>query len=202
MTRRDSLNGDAWDGLVLTRWPSRRPAWALAASPYALRLHPDNSTTRDLLTRIDPDWDRPVSRTAGAAASHPARGARTRGDFFESAAVGGWRRFYVNGVSVGVALPGGSLGVPPTRPPTAGWFRLIAGMHANTLRHHTILPPFTARFPPGTRRIRRPGALAGARGVDRAAARARLQRRGVERRVHGRRCGGWWTCCTATPRSR
>ena len=142
VTRRDSLNGDAWDGLVLTRWRRGDRAGALAAGRRALRLHPDNAATRDILSRIDPDWDRPAPRPPGRRPATLRVDARVRGDFFEVPAAGGWRRFYVNGVNMGVALPGKFPSeFPPDSATYAGWFGLIAGMHANTLRLYTILPP-------------------------------------------------------------
>lgn len=142
VTRRDSLNGDAWDGLLLTRWRRGDRAGALAAGRRAIRLHPDNSTTRDLLARIDPDWDRAAELPPRPRPASLRVDARTRGTHFEVPAGPGWRRMYVNGVNMGVALPGRFPSeFPPDSATYAEWFGLIAGMHANTLRLYTILPP-------------------------------------------------------------
>ncbi|HXW97768.1 MAG TPA: hypothetical protein VEI47_09290, partial [Gemmatimonadales bacterium] len=141
VSREDTANGDAWDGLALTRWRRGDRPSALAAARRGIRLNPNNQTTRDLLARLDPDWDR-------SAVVTPTRqlklriDARAHGDYFEIPARDGWRRFYVNGVNMGVALPGKFPSEFPTDSATyAGWFETIAGMHANTLRLYTILPP-------------------------------------------------------------
>ncbi len=138
----DSANGDAWDGLTITRWRQGDRAGALAAGRKALALHPKNDTTRGILAQIDPDWDR-APLQSGTRRAKLRIDARVRGDFFEiPGASGGWRRLYVNGVNMGVALPGKFPSeFPPDSATYAGWFRLIAGMHANTLRLYTILPP-------------------------------------------------------------
>jgi tetratricopeptide (TPR) repeat protein len=142
VTRRDSTNTDAWDGRTLTRWRLGDRAGALAAGRRAIRLNPKNETTRGILAQIDPDWDRQGLRPAARLATLRVD-ARTHGDFFEvPAAGGGWRRFYVNGVNMGVALPGKFPSeFPPDSATYAGWFSILAGMHANTLRLYTILPP-------------------------------------------------------------
>ncbi len=142
VTRSDSGNGDAWDGLTLSRWRRGDRAGALAAGRRAHALHPDNDATRAILAQIDPDWDRQSVRPTRRPASLRVD-ARTRGDFFEVPGPrGSWRRFYVNGVNMGVALPGKFPSeFPPDSATYAGWFATIAGMHANTLRLYTILPP-------------------------------------------------------------
>jgi len=142
VTRAESTNGDAWDGLTLTRWRMGDRAGALAAGRRALALHPKNEITRVILAQIDPDWDRPALQPPARRATLRID-ARVRGDFFEiPGAKGRWQRFYVNGVNMGVALPGKFPSeFPPDSATYAEWFRLIAGMHANTLRLYTILPP-------------------------------------------------------------
>jgi hypothetical protein len=142
VTAADSSNGDAWDGLTLTRWRSGDRAGALAAGRRALALHPKNDATRSILAQIDPDWDRPAIQQPRRRAALRVD-ARVRGDFFEvPGPKGSWRRFYVNGINMGVALPGKFPSeFPPDSATYAGWFGLIAGMHANTLRLYTILPP-------------------------------------------------------------
>jgi len=144
VTRRMSSHGDAWDGLVLVRWRRGDKEGARDAAKRALRLHPDNATTRGILEAIEPDWER---RPAEAPRRRPGAPlmvqARVRGDFFEvPTRDGAWRRFYVNGVNMGVALPGRFPSeFPPDSATYAGWLDTLAGMHANTLRLYTILPP-------------------------------------------------------------
>jgi hypothetical protein len=142
VTGRDSLNADGWDGLTLSRWRLGDRQAALAAAHRAIRLNPKNEATRDILTRLEPDWDRPPVPEPARAATLRID-ARTHGDYFEIPAPGGsWQRFYVNGVNMGVALPGKFPSeFPPDSTTYARWLELIAGMHANTLRLYTILPP-------------------------------------------------------------
>ncbi|HSB54841.1 MAG TPA: hypothetical protein VLD58_10810, partial [Gemmatimonadales bacterium] len=53
----------------------------------------------------------------------------------------GWRRLYVNGVNMGVALPGKFPSEFPLDSATyAGWLDTLAAMHTNTLRLYTVLP--------------------------------------------------------------
>ena len=141
VVRHDSLNGDAWDGLTLSASRRGDRAAAVSAGRRAIRLHPDNATTRSVLSRLDPDWDRPAS-------GRPPRpetlrvDARTQGDAFQVPQDGGWRGFYVNGVNMGVALPGKFPSeFPPDSATYAGWFDMLSAMHANTVRLYTILPP-------------------------------------------------------------
>jgi len=143
VARQDDANGDAWDGLTLTRWRRGDRSGTLEAARRAIRLHPDNETTRGILASLDPDWDRPVVKPGSRKPAALRVDARTRGDFFEiPSAGGGWQRFYLNGVNMGVALPGKyPAEFPPDSSTYAGWFALIAGMHANTLRVYTVLPP-------------------------------------------------------------
>ncbi len=138
----DSLNGDAWDGLTLTTWRRGDPAAALAAGRRAIRLHPDNATTLGILNQLDPDWNRRSDVATWRRGDVVRVDARTRGNFFEVPGPSGWRRFYVNGVNLGVALPGKFPSEFPTDSALyAGWLDTLAAMHANTLRLYTILPP-------------------------------------------------------------
>lgn len=141
VTTRAPANGDAWDGLVLTRWRRGDPAGARAAALTALELHPDNAATKEILARIDPDWNRPpLGRRSRLTRLRVD--ARTRGDYFEVPGLVGWKRFYVNGVNLGVALPGKFPSeFPPDSLTYAGWLDTLSAMHANTLRLYTILPP-------------------------------------------------------------
>jgi hypothetical protein len=106
-----------------------------------MALAPDNAELRSFLERIDPDWNRPAHRPAVRRAALQLV-ARIRGRGFEVASPKGWRPFYLQGVNLGVALPGRY----PSEFPTdsvryAGWLDTLANMHANTLRLYTILPP-------------------------------------------------------------
>lgn len=142
VARRDSANGDAWDGLALARYRRGDPLGALAAARRAILRHPDNAATRGILDALDPGWDRPTARPPSAAA--PLRvDARVRGEFFEvPTRIGAWRKFYVNGVNMGVALPGRYPSqFPPDSVTYAGWLDTLAAMKANSLRVYTILPP-------------------------------------------------------------
>jgi hypothetical protein len=147
ITARDSANADGWDGLTLVRWRRGDRPGTLTAARRAIRLDPKNSTTRDILKQLDPDWERRAagqpSRRAVGPSPHRYVAARTRGDYFEvPSARGAWRRFYVNGVNLGVALPGRyPSDFPPDSSTYAEWLGLIAGMHANTVRVYTVLPP-------------------------------------------------------------
>jgi hypothetical protein len=144
VTELDQGNGDGWDGLAAARWRRGDQAGALAAARRAIAIHPDNAGTREILDRLDPDRDRPP---LGPAIRQPALrvDARTQADYFEVPDGPGaepWRRFYVKGVNLGVALPGKF----PTEFPTdsaryAGWLDTISAMHANVVRVYTILPP-------------------------------------------------------------
>lgn len=142
IARRDSANGDAWDGLALARYRRGDAMGALAAARRAIAHHPDNAATRAILDALDPDWTRATARPPGTRT--PLRvDARVRGDFFEvPGRIAGWRQFYVNGVNMGVALPGKFPAEFPADSATyAGWFDTLASMRANTLRVYTILPP-------------------------------------------------------------
>jgi hypothetical protein len=138
----DSGNADGWDGLTIVRWRQGDARAAVEAGRRALQLNPGDETARAILTQADPDWERPPVPPP----VRPKRlriDARTKGDYFQTpSGGGGWRRFYVSGVNMGVALPGKFPSeFPPDSVTYAGWFDIIAGMHANTLRLYTILPP-------------------------------------------------------------
>ena len=68
--------------------------------------------------------------------------ARTRGERFEIRTPAGWVPFYVQGVNLGLALPGRFPAEFPTDSTLyAGWLDTISAMRANTVRTYTILPP-------------------------------------------------------------
>jgi tetratricopeptide (TPR) repeat protein len=138
---RSASNADAWEGRARSAVRLGDTAAAITAGRRALGLAPKNHELRSLLDRIAPDWDRPASpgrRRPGVLQLV----ARTRGRRFEISTPGGWQPFYIQGVNLGVALPGRH----PSQFPTdsaryAGWLDTLAAMHANTLRVYTILPP-------------------------------------------------------------
>jgi hypothetical protein len=133
--------GDAWIGLTLATWRSGDAAGARQAAARAIQLAPDNPDIRQILSQIDPDWDRPgIPRFERLTALRVD--SRTRAERFEVPAGDSWTPFYVKGVNLGVALPGKYPAEFPTDSATYGtWLERIAGMGANTVRLYTILPP-------------------------------------------------------------
>jgi tetratricopeptide repeat protein len=138
---RSPANADAWEGRARAALRLGDTAEAVSAGQKALALAPKNHDLRALLDRVLPDWD----RTALPVPRRPAElqlVARTQARHFEIATGSGWRPFYVQGVNLGVALPGRYPSQFPTDSATyAGWLDTLAGMHANTVRVYTILPP-------------------------------------------------------------
>ena len=55
----DRRSADAWDGLARALARSGRNAEAAAAAREALAVAPGYAASRELLSRLDPDWDRP-----------------------------------------------------------------------------------------------------------------------------------------------
>jgi hypothetical protein len=138
---RNPDNSDAWEGRARAALRLDDTARAAAAGRRALALVPGNTELRSLLDRIAPDW----RRTAPAKPVRPSTlqlVSRTRGQRFEVSTSEGWRPFYIQGVNLGLALPGRY----PSQFPTdsglyAGWLDTLASMGANTLRVYTVLPP-------------------------------------------------------------
>ena len=151
LTRADSLfrmvveqsprNADAWHGLALTGQRRGDSATTVTAARRALQLNPADSTSRALLDRLTPGWNRPpLVRRRRPATLQVA--ARTRGTRFEIPAGTTWRPFYIKGVNLGAALPGKFPSEFPTDSALyARWIGQMAGMNANTIRLYTILPP-------------------------------------------------------------
>ena len=134
-------NSDAWEGRARAALRLGDSLGAVEAGRRAMALAPDNHELRLFLDRIAPDWSRPVARPPIRPAGLQLV-ARTRGRGFEVAARDGWRPFYIQGVNLGVALPGRYPSEFPTDSARyAGWLDTLADMHANTLRVYTILPP-------------------------------------------------------------
>ncbi len=141
VTRHDSLNGDGWDGLARTAARLGDTALAVVAARRAVAIDPANGDVRSLLERLEPDG----ARAPAAPFVRPETlvvPARIRGEQFEIRNGRSWRPFYVKGVNLGVALPGHHPSeMPADSARYAGWIETIAGLHANTLRVYTILPP-------------------------------------------------------------
>lgn len=134
-------NSDAWEGHTRALLRLGDSAGAISAGRRAMALAPDNAELRLFLERIAPDWNRPPHRKPVRPAALQLA-ARTRGRGFEVASPKGWRPFYLQGVNLGVALPGRYPSEFPTDSARyAGWLDTLASMNANTLRLYTILPP-------------------------------------------------------------
>jgi hypothetical protein len=102
---RDSANADGWEGRARASYRKGDMADAGLAGRRALALNPRNGDLRALLDRISPEWDRPVSRPGKRPAALQLV-ARVRGKAFEVAGPRGWQPLYLQGVNLGVALPG------------------------------------------------------------------------------------------------
>jgi hypothetical protein len=150
VTRADSMfqlvlaqnasSSDAWEGRTRTALRLGDTAAAVVAGRRALELAPQNVELRSLLDRIAPDWHREVVQPRRHTRLQVV--ARTRGQRFEISTASGWQPFYLQGVNLGVALPGKYPAEFPTDSAKyAGWLDTISGMHANTVRVYTILPP-------------------------------------------------------------
>jgi hypothetical protein len=142
VTARNPSSADAWDGLCATDNRRGDTTGAILAARRAVALNPKDSDARELLDRLDPDWDHPRTAVVRHRAAALDLTARTAGEHFELRVGASWRPFFMKGVNMGVALPGKFPSEFPTDQALyAGWFEKIAAMHANTLRVYTILPP-------------------------------------------------------------
>ena len=142
VVRRDSSQVDAWEGMARVAWRRGDAEATAAAAAIALRLAPDRADIRDLLERAAPDWDRPPlppRRRPQALQLH----SRIAGSGFEVMdGMGRWAPFYLQGVNLGVALPGRFPSeFPADSSLYAGWLDTLAAMNANVVRLYTILPP-------------------------------------------------------------
>jgi len=140
--RRDSLLVDAWEGTARVAWRRGDLAVTASAASTALRLAPDRSDLRELLNRAAPDWDRPPLPRRNRPESLQLF-SRTAGTGFEILdGMGRWTPFYLQGVNMGVALPGKFPSeFPADSALYAGWLDTLAAMNANVVRLYTILPP-------------------------------------------------------------
>jgi hypothetical protein len=139
---RDSAQVDAWEGEARTAWRLGDRSRAVRALAAALRLAPHREDLREWRSEISPDWDRPPIPPAVRPDTMRVV-FRTAGTGFEALnAQGKWAPIYMQGVNLGVALPGRY----PSQFPLdsalyAGWLDTLAAMHANVVRVYTILPP-------------------------------------------------------------
>ena len=138
---RTTGNSDAWEGRARTALRLGDTAAAVEAGRKALFLAPMNLDLRRMLDHVAPEWERgPTALRARPSSLQLV--SRTRGRRFEILRPSGWETFYVQGVNLGVALPGRYPSEFPTDSAQyAGWLDTLASMHANTVRVYTILPP-------------------------------------------------------------
>lgn len=139
---RDSSLVDAWEGAARTAWRRGDAAATERAARRALALAPGRADLSALLTDAAPDSDRPPL----APRQRPdtlTLVSRTVGTGFEVRdAMGRWVPFYMQGVNLGVALPGKFPSEFPKDSATyAGWLDTLSAMNANVVRTYTILPP-------------------------------------------------------------
>ena len=107
----------------------------------ARRLDPNDTDIRRLWDRYFPDGDRPAPVRRPRPDSLVLV-SRTHGEKFQVRGDTGWRDIYLQGVNLGVALPGRY----PSEFPLdslryAGWLDTLSAMGVNTVRVYTILPP-------------------------------------------------------------
>jgi tetratricopeptide (TPR) repeat protein len=132
---------DAWLGLARVRLQLGDRREAERAIREARALAPTREDVVQLWGRIFPDGDRP------APVRHPRPDSlvlvsRTHGEKFQVRSGSEWRDIYLQGVNLGVALPGKY----PSEFPLdslryAGWLDTLSAMGVNTVRVYTILPP-------------------------------------------------------------
>lgn len=138
---RDSTSSDAWEGRSRISLRQGDTGAAVDQGRRALALAPDKRDLRLLLDQVGPEW----GRGGRANRVRPATlqvASRTSGRGFEVLSAGRWLPFYIQGVNLGVALPGRYPSEFPTDSATyAGWLDTLATMGVNTLRLYTILPP-------------------------------------------------------------
>ncbi len=137
----DRGSADAWDGLAHVMARTDRAPEAVTAAREAVSIAPGYASSRALLDRLAPDWDRPPL----APAPRPATlrvDARVRDGRFEVPGPRGWSAVYLQGVNLGAALPGR---FPAEFPVDSGlyrgWLDSMAAMGANVVRVYTLLPP-------------------------------------------------------------
>lgn len=139
--RGDSTYADAWDGLAAVAWRRGDRGEAERAARRALLLNPASELARNIQLQLDPEPGRKPSRKARRPKTLQLV-SRTAAARFEVQLSGKWQPFYINGVNLGVALPGKFPSeFPADSARYAGWLDTLATMNANVVRVYTILPP-------------------------------------------------------------
>ncbi|HSE27162.1 MAG TPA: tetratricopeptide repeat protein [Gemmatimonadales bacterium] len=137
----DRRSADAWDGLAHALARSGRNVEAAAAAREALAVAPGYAASRELLSRLDPDWDRPPIVPKPRPDSLTVA-VRVRGAAFEVPGPTGWAPLFLRGVNLGAALPGRFPAEFPTDSSLyRGWLDSMAAMGANVVRVYTVFPP-------------------------------------------------------------
>jgi hypothetical protein len=132
---------DAWIGLtrVHLQWGAHDAA--KQAIRRAHELAPAREDVAQLWAQIFPDGDRPAP-TRRPRPDSLVLVSRTEGEKFQVRAGGEWRDIYLQGVNLGVALPGRFPSeFPADSHRYAGWLDTLSAMGVNTVRVYTILPP-------------------------------------------------------------
>lgn len=137
---RDTLVLDAVVGRGLVAWREADLAEAYRLFSRVVAIQPGNELALGYLARIPVGFgsvDRPpLSRPDTVV--YPAR---TRAGRIEVRTPEGWRRFHVNGVNLGAALPGRHPSQFPDSAVYAEWIAEMAAMNVNAVRLYTIHPP-------------------------------------------------------------
>ena len=142
VTARVPRAADAWEGRALVAERQGRTEAAFESWRQLLELVPSHPDARARMDRLAPGWERRAVPLVKRRASALDLTLRVRGEGFELRRGTAWAPFYMKGVNLGLAMPGRY----PSEFPTDSalydrWLGQIAGMHANTLRIYTILPP-------------------------------------------------------------
>ena len=142
LARRTPASADAWEGVATTSTRRGRPDEAISAWRRVLALAPAHREARAQLDRLAPGWSRVTSPLVKRRAATLDLTLRVRGEGFELRRDGAWTPFYMQGVNLGLAMPGKwPSEFPADSALYAKWLGMIGEMHANTLRAYTILPP-------------------------------------------------------------
>ena len=128
-------------GLALVRERSGDLSGARTLAREVHLMAPEDPDVQRLWVRLFPDQDRPVP-TRSPRPDSLVLVSRTEGEGFQVRTGNVWRDIYLQGVNLGVALPGRF----PSEFPLdsfryAGWLDTLSLMGANTVRVYTILPP-------------------------------------------------------------
>lgn len=132
---------DAWIGLTRVHLQVGAHDEAAKSIRRAHALAPTREDVAQLWAQVFPDGDRPAP-TRRPRPDSLVLVSRTHGEQFQVRSGGEWRDIYLQGVNLGVALPGKY----PSEFPLdsfryAGWLDTLSAMGVNTVRLYTILPP-------------------------------------------------------------